>query len=81
MSWPIKLRAISFAATVGVTLTESVMGATPIGLALWYFNVASTAKIFEFLALLVASVSLSISIYSHVRPARYPPRAHTEDAA
>ncbi len=80
MSWPIKLRAISFAVTIGVTLMESAMAAIPIGLALRYFNVASTARIFEFLLLLMASVSLSISIYSHVRPPRYPRRAHTEDA-
>ena len=68
MSWPIKLRAMSFAVTMGVTLTESVMGAIPIGLALWYFNVMNTARIFELLAVVAATVSLSISIYSHVRP-------------
>ena len=68
MSWPIKLRAMSFVVTMGLTLTESVMGAIPIGLALWYFNVMSTARILELLAVVAATVSLSISIYSHVRP-------------
>ena len=68
MSWPIKLRAMSFAVTMGVTLTESVMGAIPIGLMLWYFNVMSPARIFELLAVIAATVSLSISIYSHIRP-------------
>jgi len=68
MSWPLKLRAMSFAVTMGVTLTESVMGAIPIGLMLWFFNVMSTARIFELLAVLAAIVSLSISVYSHVRP-------------
>ena len=68
MSWPIKLRAMSFAVTMGATLTESVMGAIPIGLALWYFNVMSTVRIFKLLAVVAATVSLSISIYSHVRP-------------
>jgi hypothetical protein len=68
MSWPIKLRAMSFAVTMGVTLIESVMGAIPIGLALWFFNVMSTARILELLAVVAATVSLSISIYSHVRP-------------
>ena len=68
MSWPIKLRAMSFVVTMGLTLTESVMGAIPIGLALWFFNVMSTARIFELLAVVAATVSLSISIYSHVRP-------------
>jgi len=68
MSWPIKFRAMSFAVTMGVTLTESVMGAIPIGLSLWFFSVVSTARIFELLAVVAATVSLSISIYSHVRP-------------
>jgi hypothetical protein len=68
MSWPIKLRAMSFAVTMGVTLTESVMGAIPIGLALWFFSVMSPARIFELLAVVAATVSLSISIFSHVRP-------------
>lgn len=81
MSWPIKLRAISFSVTIGVTLMESVMAAIPIGLALRYFNVASSARIFEVLMLLAASVSISISIYSHVRPARLSGRARTRGAA
>ena len=72
MSWPIKFRAMSFAVTMGVTLTESIMGSIPLGLALWYFGIASPARILEFLALLVAAVSLSISIYSHVLPAQHP---------
>jgi hypothetical protein len=81
MSWPIKLRAMSFAVTMGVTLTESIMGAIPIGLALWYFNLASRATILESLAVLVAAISLSISIYSHVRPAPFLHRAHIKDAS
>lgn len=81
MSWPIKLRAMSFAVTMGVTLTESIMGSIPIGLALWYFHVASPARILESLILLAAAVSLSISIYSHVIPARYPRSIHREGAA
>src|ERR1700689_53026 len=68
MSWPMKLRAMSFAVTMGVTLTESVMGAIPIGLALWFFSGMSAVRILELLAVVVATVSLSISIYSHVRP-------------
>jgi hypothetical protein len=72
MSWPIKLRVMSFVVTLGVTLTESVMGAIPIGLALWYFDLASTRTIFIVLGMLAAGVALSISTYSHVRPARLP---------
>jgi hypothetical protein len=80
MSWPIKLRAMSFAVTMGVTLTESIMGSIPLGLALWYFRVASPTRILEILALLVAAVSLSISIYAHVRPAQYPRKVYREGA-
>ena len=72
MSWPIKLRTLSFAVTMGVTVTESVMALIPIGLVLWYFNLASIRTIFINLGILVAAVSLSISIYSHVRPSRLP---------
>jgi hypothetical protein len=72
MSWPIKLRAMSFAVTMGVTITESVMGSIPIGFALWYFQLASTRTSLEVMAVLVAAVSLSISIYSHAIPARLP---------
>ena len=68
MSWPIRFRALSFAVTMGVTITESVMGSIPIGLALWYFDLASIRTILIASGVLVAAISLSISIYSHVRP-------------
>jgi hypothetical protein len=72
MSWPLRLRVLSFAVTMAVTVTESVIGSIPIGLALWYFDVASARTILVALGMLVAAISLSISIYSHVRPARLP---------
>jgi hypothetical protein len=78
MSWPIKLRAISFAVTMGVTITESVMGSIPIAFALWYFDIASGRTVLEGVVVVVAAVSLSISIYSHVRPADFPRRAPGE---
>jgi hypothetical protein len=78
MSWPLKLRAMSFAVTMGVTITESVMGSLPIALALWYFDVASIKTILEVIVVIVAAVSLSISIYSHVRPADFPRRTSGE---
>jgi hypothetical protein len=80
MSWPMKLRAMSFAVTMGVTITESVMGSVPIALALWYFDVASIKTILEVITLIVAAISLSISIYSHVRPADFPRPASREGA-
>jgi hypothetical protein len=81
VSWPIKLRAMSFAVTVGVTLIEAAMGAVPIGLVLWYFGAASTANIVKLMTALVATISLSISIYSHVRPTPFRRRTPTRGAA
>jgi hypothetical protein len=72
MSWPTKLRTLSFAVTMGVTITESVMALIPIGLVLWFFNLASIRTIFTSLGMVVTAVSLSISIYAHVRPSRLP---------
>jgi hypothetical protein len=80
MSWPIRLRAMSFAVTMGVTITESVIGSVPIALALWYFDIASTKTIVEVIVVIIAAISLSISIYSHVRPADFPRRTSGEGA-
>ena len=68
MSWPLRLRAMSFAITIGVTLLESVMGSAAIALALWSFGVASARTLFEIFAVLSLIISFSISIYSHLRP-------------
>jgi hypothetical protein len=78
MSWPIELRAMSFAVTMGVTIMETVMGSIPIALVLWYFDIASSRTILEIIVIVVAAVSFSISIYSHVRPAHFPRRAPGE---
>jgi len=68
MSWPPKLRAMSFAITIGVTLLESVMGSAAIAMTLWYFDVASARTLLEIVAVLSLITSFSISIYSHIRP-------------
>ena len=68
MSWPIKLRAMSFAITIGVTLLESVVGSVAIALILWSFGVASARTLLEIFVVVSAIISLSISIYSHLRP-------------
>ena len=78
MSWPIKLRAMSFAVTMGVTITESVMGLIPVAFALWYFDIASGRTVVEGVIVVVAVISLLISIYSHARPAQFPRRAPGE---
>ena len=64
----IKLRAMSFAITVGVTLLESVMGSAAIALILWSLGVASARTLLETSAVVSVITSLSVSIYSHLRP-------------
>jgi hypothetical protein len=66
MSWPIRLRAMSFAITVGVTMLESVLASAAIALMLWYFGVASARTLLEVFAIVSTLTSLSISIYSHL---------------
>jgi len=68
MSWPIKLRAMSFAITIGVTLLESVMGSVAIALILWSFGITSARALLEIVVVVSAIISFSISIYSHLRP-------------
>jgi hypothetical protein len=68
MSWPIKLRLMSLAITIAVTLLESVMGSAAIALMLWSFGVASARTLLEIFAVVSAIISLSISIYSHLWP-------------
>jgi hypothetical protein len=68
MSWPIRLRVMSLAITIGVTLLESVMGSAAIALVLCSFGVASARTLLELFAVVSAITSLSISIYSHLRP-------------
>ncbi len=59
---------MSFAITIGVTLVESVMGSAAIALMLWSFGVASARTLLEIFAVVSAITSLSISVYSHLRP-------------
>jgi hypothetical protein len=68
MSWPIKLRAMSFTITIGITLVESVMASAVIALMLWSFGVASARTLLEISAVVSVITSLSISVYSHLRP-------------
>ena len=69
---------MSFAVTMGVTITESVMGSIPVALALWYFDLASSRTVLEGVIVVATIISLSISIYSHARPAQFPRRAPGE---
>jgi len=75
MSWPIKLRTMSFAITLGVVFVESVMASMLIALMLWVFGVATAATLCKIFAVIAMLVSLSIALQSHVRPTRLRRRA------
>ncbi len=65
MSWPIKLRAMSFVVTMGVTITESVMGSIPVAFALWYFDIASGRTVLEAVIVVVAvSFAFDIDLFA-----------------
>jgi hypothetical protein len=68
LSKRLTLRAMSFAIMIGVTLLESAMGSVAIALILWSFGVARPRTLLEIFVVVSAIISLSISIYSHLRP-------------
>jgi hypothetical protein len=71
MSWPIRYRLLSFAITLGVTLTEFALVAIPLGIIVWLAGLASSARIVEVAGALAAAFSLTIAISAHVWPSRH----------
>jgi hypothetical protein len=71
MSWPLRYRLMSFAITIGVTLTEFALVVIPLGIIVWLSGMASTAHIVEVAVALAAAFSLTIAISAHVWPQRH----------
>jgi uncharacterized membrane protein YdfJ with MMPL/SSD domain len=71
MSWPFRYRLLSFAITIGVTLTEFALVAVPLGIIMWLSGLASAMHIAEVAIALSAAFSLSIAISAHVWPQRH----------
>ena len=63
MTWPLRLRAASFAITVGVVLMESALTLMPIGVAVCYFAGLSAMRAFSILAPIALAVALAIAIH------------------
>ena len=74
-AWPLRLRALSFAIVIAVTLGEFALVAAPLGIVLWWLGAAAGSTIIAVAAVLAGIFSLSISIYGHVRPLKIPRRA------
>ena len=69
MSWPCKLRALSFVIGIGVVLSEVAVIAIPLGLALWIAGFASALRIAEVELAVASAIALAIIVPAHVRPA------------
>ena len=75
MSWPFKLRALSFIIGIGVVLGEVAVVAIPLGVALWLAGVASATRIAAVELVVAFATALAIIVPAHLRPARIVPAA------
>jgi hypothetical protein len=73
MSWPLKLRAISFGIGIGVVMGEVALVTIPIGLALWMMGFAGIVPIAEAGAAIALAIALVIIVPVHIRPSRMAP--------
>ncbi len=75
VSWPFKLRSLSFVVGIGVVLSEVAVIAIPLGLALWLAGVASAMRIAEVELVVGFATALAIIVPAHVRPTAIVPAA------
>ncbi len=68
MSWPMKMRALSFAIGIGVVVGEVALVAIPLGIVLWIAGFADAVRITEVEAAIALAIALVIIIPAHVRP-------------
>ena len=73
MSWPFKLRALSFVIGIGVVLSEVAIIAIPLGLAVWIAGVASALRIAEVELAVGFATALAIIVPAHLRPTSIVP--------
>ena len=75
MSWPFKLRALSFVIGIGVVMSEVAVIAIPLGLALWIAGVDSALRIAAVELVVGLATALAIIVPAHVRPTTIAPAA------
>ena len=63
MTWPLKLRASSFAIVFGVVLMETALALIPIGIALCYLTNFDAMRAVRDLAAIAFVVALAIAIH------------------
>ncbi|HUY27511.1 MAG TPA: hypothetical protein VMV27_08840 [Candidatus Binataceae bacterium] len=69
--WPPRLRAMSFAITVGVVGLEAALAALPIAALLWLCG-AATSRAFGVAAIVALGWGLLIALYSHITAVGLP---------
>lgn len=72
-AWPLRLRALSCAITVGVAGLEAALIAFPIAIVLWLSG-AMTLRALEGALVISLGWGLAIAIYSHISPVGLPRR-------
>ena len=73
MSWPLKLRAMSFAIGMCVVMGEVALAAIPVGIVIWMTGAANAFAIVEAAAAIAFATALVVIVPVHVRPTRVEP--------
>ncbi|GEM_PF-1852064 len=68
MSWPLKMRLLSFGIGTVVVMGEFALVAVPVGVVLWLAGVGSALHLAESLAAIALAFALVVIIPVHIRP-------------
>jgi hypothetical protein len=79
MSWPIRLRAMSFAITIAVVTAEVAAFALPVAALIWLAGIASASRAVTVAIGVALAYGLAIAIYTHLSPLGIRRRALDRD--
>jgi hypothetical protein len=68
MSWPIRLRAMSFAITIAVVTSEVAAFALPVAALVWLVGFASASRAAVVAIGIALAYALAIAMYTHLSP-------------
>ena len=79
MSWPMRLRAMSFAITVAVVAVEVAIVALPVAAVMWLAGFTSARAAMAGATAIALAYALAIAIYTHISPLGIRRRALNRD--
>jgi hypothetical protein len=79
MSWPLRLRAMSFAITVAVVAVEVAIVALPLAAVMWFAGFTSARMSLAGAVAVALGYSMAIAIYTHLSPMGIRRRALSGD--